>query len=71
MAGLGCSTCRLAAADSSFIPSRVRCRGGWQPISVGNAWLLIAAMDFCDQLPEEIRLALPLKRVWMVANQDD
>ena len=24
-----------------------------------------------DQLPEEIRLTLPLKRVWMVANQDD
>ncbi|MCX5946800.1 MAG: hypothetical protein NTY67_00935 [Cyanobacteria bacterium] len=24
-----------------------------------------------DRLPEEIRLALPLKRVWMVANQDD
>ena len=24
-----------------------------------------------DQLPEEIRLALPLKRVWMVAQQDD
>ena len=22
-----------------------------------------------DQLPEEIRLALPLKRVWMVASQ--
>jgi restriction system protein len=24
-----------------------------------------------DQLPEEIRLALPLKRVWMVAQQDE
>ena len=24
-----------------------------------------------DQLPEEIRLALPLKRVWLVAQQDD
>jgi restriction system protein len=24
-----------------------------------------------DQLPEEIRLSLPLKRVWMVAQQDD
>jgi len=28
-------------------------------------------MDFCDQLPEQIRLFLPLKWVWMVANQDD
>jgi hypothetical protein len=24
-----------------------------------------------DQLPEDIRLALPLKRVWMVAQQDE
>ena len=24
-----------------------------------------------DQLPKEIRLALPLKRVWMVAQQDE
>ena len=24
-----------------------------------------------DRLPEEIRLALPLKRVWMVANQEE
>jgi restriction system protein len=33
--------------------------------------LLEKLFDHYAQLPEEIRLALPLKRVWMVAEQDD
>jgi restriction system protein len=33
--------------------------------------LLKKLFSHYDQLPEEIRLSLPLKRVWMVAEPDD
>ena len=33
--------------------------------------LLVKLFAHYDQLPEELRIALPLKRVWMVAQQED
>jgi predicted Mrr-cat superfamily restriction endonuclease len=48
-------------AGTGFLPSAI----------LSRKELLKKIFSNYDQLPEEIRLALPLKRVWMVAEPDD